>query len=113
MSVTTRRLLALVLLGQVLDAATFVLVITLYPWAIEGEQNPLVLLSVALGGVLLIPLIKVGAAALMAWMFGWSRWRRPAWPRPIRLLLVGAVASGFLGFAANTFSLIQIKSMGL
>jgi hypothetical protein len=99
--------------AQGMDALTFVAFYVLVGPSIHAERNPVVLLLMALGGIQLVALVKVGLAALIA-----HRMRLPAKPSPHRLvraaypiaslLLVSlAVASGIVGAGFNTAALVE------
>jgi hypothetical protein len=96
-----------------MDALTFVAFYVLAGPAVHTERNPLILGLMALGGVQLVAIVKVGLAALVA-----RRMRRPASPSRFRvmriaypglsLLLVSlAAASGIVGAGFNTAALLD------
>jgi hypothetical protein len=99
--------------AQGVDALTFAAFYVLVGPSLHAERNPIVLLLMALGGIQLVALVKVGLAALVA-----RRMRRPTVPSPHRivrlaypvvsLVLVSlAVASGIVGAGFNTAALVE------
>lgn len=118
-----RSVLAVLLLGQSLDALTFVLFYRLAPasfLASPYERNPIVAFMLAAGGVALVATVKVGLGSL-TFVTGTHRVPRPRWlrlPAPAWLcrfdtatrlyrlalrnvMLVIAAASGFVGALFN------------
>ncbi len=99
--------------AQGMDALTFVAFYVLVGPSIHAERNPVVLLLMALGGIQLVALVKVGLAALIA-----RRMRRPTRPSSHRFVRVAypvaslvlvslAVASGIVGAGFNTAALLE------
>jgi hypothetical protein len=99
--------------AQAMDALTFVAFYTVVGPAVHGERNPLILGLMALGGVQLVALVKVGLAALIAGRMRLptrpSRFRvvRVAYPGLSVLLVSLAVASGIVGAGFNTAALVD------
>lgn len=98
---------------QSMDALTFVAFYVLVGPGVYAERNPLVVALMALGGIQLVAMVKVGLAALVARQLRTparpSRFRivRAAYPT-LSLLLVGvAVASGIVGAGFNTAALVS------
>ncbi len=98
---------------QAMDALTFVAFYVFVGPAVHGERNPMILALMALGGVQLVALVKIGLAALVA-----RRMRRPTTPSRFRVLRVSypiaslvlvslAVASGIVGAGFNTAALVE------
>ena len=86
----------LLVLAQSLDAASLaVFYAIVHPMAL-AEQNPLILALMAVGGIQLVALAKVGAALLAAW-----RSRRMNGMRLARLAMAAAVISGSIGAGFN------------
>lgn len=114
-----RLILAVLVLGQSLDALTFALFHQVAPaefLASPYEQNPLVVSLLAVGGVALVALVKVGLASL-AYAGATGRISTPrlgsATPAPLFLafrnvLLAGAAMSGFLGAAFNLWAVMVV-----
>lgn len=132
-----RNLLALILLGQALDAMTFLIFYRVAPPIVgPTEKNWLIVAVMAAGGMAGVALLKVGlgwitcvvgtygipspgfwrqAKVQMAQRIpGWLLWlgRRT---RPYRLalgnvLLVGATVSGFIGTAFNSAAIWRVLS---
>jgi hypothetical protein len=99
--------------AQAMDALTFVAFYVLVGPAVHAERNPLILGLMALGGVQLVAIAKVGLAALVA-----RRMRLPASPSRFRLMRVAypglslllvslAVASGIVGAGFNAAALVD------
>jgi hypothetical protein len=96
----------LLVMAQLLDAVTLALFYLLPHPASLSEQNPLVAMLLALGGIQLVVLVKVGAAALAA-----RRARRyPSlslrWRVALSAALVAATLSGVIGAGANTAAIV-------
>ncbi len=96
----------LLVLAQALDAATLAVFYLLPHPAYLSEQNPLVVALLALGGVQLVILLKVGVAALVS-----RRARRyPSfslrWRVALTTALVAATLSGVIGAGANTAAIV-------
>ena len=102
--------------AQGMDALTFVAFYLLVGPAVHAERNPVVLVLMALGGIQLVALVKVGLAALIA-----RRMQRPSRPSPHRLVRVAypaartvlvslAVASGIVGAGFNTAALVESRA---
>jgi hypothetical protein len=101
------------LFAQGMDALTFAAFYLVVGPTIDAERNPVVLVLMALGGIQLVALVKIGLAALIA-----RRIQRPARPsryRAVRaaypiasLVLVSlAVASGIVGAGFNTAAILE------
>jgi hypothetical protein len=99
--------------AQAMDALTFVAFYVVVGPSLHAERNPLILGLMALGGIQLVALVKVGLAALVA-----RRMRLPARPSRFRLVRVAypalslllvslAVASGVVGAGFNTAALVD------
>jgi hypothetical protein len=99
--------------AQAMDALTFVAFYVVVGPSVHAERNPLILGLMALGGIQLVALVKIGLAALVA-----GRMQRPARPSRYRLarvaypglslLLVSlAVAGGIVGAGFNTAALVD------
>lgn len=124
-----RNLLALILLGQALDALTFLIFYRVAPPIVgPTEKNWLIVAVMAANGLAGVALLKVGLGWLTCVM-GWGqrevasganrrRSRRERLSRatlPYRLalrnvLLVGATASGFVGMAFNSVAIWRVLS---
>jgi hypothetical protein len=83
-------------LAQSLDAATLAVFYAIAHPAALAEQNPLIVALLALGGIQLVALAKIGAAVLAAW-----RSRRSNGMRLARLAMAAAVISGSIGAGFN------------
>lgn len=101
------------LFAQGMDALTFAAFYLIVGPTIHAERNPVVLMLMALGGIQLVALAKIGLAALIA-----RRIQRPTHPsryRAVRavypiasLVLISlAVASGIVGAGFNTAALVE------
>jgi len=99
--------------AQGMDALTFMAFYLLVGPSLHAERNPVVLLLMALGGIQLVALVKVGLAAIIA-----HRMRQPTRPSAYRLVRVAypiaslllvslAVASGIVGAGFNTAALVE------
>lgn len=99
--------------AQSMDALTFVAFYVLVSPTIHAERNPLVLALMALGGIQLVALVKIGLAALVARQLRSpgqpSRFRavRAAYPALSAVLVGVAVASGIVGAGFNTAALVS------
>ncbi len=92
----------LLVLAEALDAATM----AAFYWIVGpseqlAERNPLVLAIMAVGGVQLVGLAKVGLAVVAE-----RRWPRITHTLALRSALVLAVLSGIVGAGANIASLL-------
>lgn len=106
MSVSLSAMLILLLVGQALDASTFLWFYRIAPpGVLQAERNPLLVAVMALGGVAAVALLKVGVAA-------WVAWRAHGRPLRHRRLfgsaLALAAASGFIGAAFNTYAIVEV-----
>jgi hypothetical protein len=107
-----RTLIALLLLGQALDALTFVLFFQLYPGlTVMAERNPITAALMLGGGTAAVAFAKVGAASLVVY-----RSRRPLhFGRRTMLFLTAVLAittlSGFIGAAFNSYAIYQMASL--
>ncbi len=99
--------------AQSMDALTFLAFYVLVGPTIHAERNPLILALMALGGIQLVALAKIGLAWLVA-----RRMRQPARPSRFRLIRAAypvlsivmislAVASGIVGAGFNTAALLD------
>ena len=61
------RLSLRLLLAQAADVATFLVFYLLIDSSVRGERNPLVLGLMALGGVYLVGIVKLGITLLVIW----------------------------------------------
>jgi hypothetical protein len=99
--------------AQGMDALTFVAFYLFVGPSIHAERNPVVLLLMALGGVQLVALVKVGLAAIIAHRMrqptrpSAHRLARAAYPIASLLLVSLAVASGIVGAGFNTAALVE------
>jgi uncharacterized membrane protein YidH (DUF202 family) len=106
-----RTALAFLLLGQSLDALTFVLFFRVVPPGFAlTERNPFTVLLMLGGGVAAVAAAKVGIAAFLYW-----RGMRPsvAHLSPYYLAfrniaLSVAMLSGFVGATFNTYAIAQV-----
>lgn len=101
-----------VLVGQVLDAATFVAFYALIPAAILAaigvvERNPLILALYAAGGFGAVVGIKLGVPLLIVWLDN-----RRTTPRRRRVTALMAVmgATGYIGAASNLIALATVMA---
>jgi hypothetical protein len=95
---------SLLLLAQTLDALTFVLFFTLVPAGYVGafERNPVVVAIVTFGGLGLLAAFKVG---LSAFVYVMRREEAPTW---LRIAVLAATVSGFIGCASNVLATVQL-----
>jgi len=108
---TMRTQMAVLLLGQALDALTL-----LVAWRLlerigpvdVSERNPIALLIIGLGGVNLMAIVKVAAGSAILIRQGNYQLlavkRRPL----MRWLIPAAVCSGYLGAAFNTMAIWRL-----
>lgn len=98
-------------LAQALDAATLAV---FYAWCRVPqmqERNPLVLGLMAVGGVQLVALVKVGAAALAARRAGRFSGYSRRWRLAVRLALSAATLSGCVGAGFNVAAILTGKGV--
>ena len=91
----------LLVLAQVLDAASLAVFYAIAHPVALGEQNPLVLALMATGGIQLVILAKVGAAVIAA-----VRSRRLGRYRIARYAMAAAVVSGSIGAGFNLAAIV-------
>lgn len=98
-------MIALALLFQVLDFASFALGSTFLPIS-QVEVNPLVAAVFIAGGVIGVFALKAVLSAIVIFL------STLVTPRKRRLALAAFTLSGLIGFAANTIAIYQVLSIG-
>ena len=93
---------AALVVGQSLDALTLACFYAVAGYGREAERNPAVLALMSLGGTLLVVAAKVGLSLGAALLYG----RRPR-GRLLTGAVLAAAASGFVGFAANSWAIME------
>ena len=83
-------------MAQAIDAASLAVFYALAHPVGLGEQNPIILALLTLGGIQLVIIAKVGAALVTAW-----RSHRMGRLRIARLAMAAAVLSGAIGAGFN------------
>lgn len=105
-----RTLLALLVLGQTLDALTFTIFYRVAPpFTPVAERNPVILAAMAVGGVAAVMVLKLG----ITWITYFAGTRpRPPLSRRVAVLrhvmLTIAATSGFVGAAFNTEAIRRV-----
>lgn len=102
------RLAKRLVFAQLLDAATFLWFYLFIGAGIHGEQNPLILALMALGGLQMVAFAKAGLSLAVAW----RRKRRtrplPVWFARLDTIAIStATASGIVGAAFNSASILH------
>lgn len=102
------RLTLRLLLAQSADVLTFLAFYLIVGPSIHEERNPLILALMALGGIHLVGIVKLGITLIVI-----RRYNRPvvitrSWYLPLRTAAISAAtASGIVGAAFNLASLIN------
>ena len=105
---TMRTQMAVLLLGQALDALTL-----LVAWRLlerigpvdVSERNPIALFIIGIGGVNLMALVKVATGSALLWRHRAYEGRHSP---VLRWLIPAAVCSGYLGAAFNTMAIWRL-----
>lgn len=116
---TSRRILALMVMAQVIDALTFAAFYWLIGPGMFSEQNPLALALMAVGSVQAVVAWKIGGSLFLAWLlprpYKPSRFRlvRVHYPRFRDLMVALITAMGVVGAGFNIASIILSVQGGL
>lgn len=101
----TSRLAVAMILAQLLDAATFLLAISLFPAVMDYEKGTLTGLLLASGGPPLAVLVKLSLPIAS----GVAAVKLPLRRRRLVLLLMGmGAASGVVGSVFNVVAIVQV-----
>ena len=108
------NLLFRLVLAQFLDAITFLAFYILIGPTIHAERNPIVLVLIALGGIWLLGVVKIGITLIVAYRARNNKYKpskhrvvRYLYPRMAVILISIATASGIAGAGFNLASIID------